>query len=82
MKSVTCLQCEECRAEHAHGVHVLRERADHDFHVLRYGGALVEVSSEVIHLRKIVHGARKFDWKSFEAARTKEWAKSITACVR
>ena len=46
------LQREEGGAEHAHGVHVLREPSDHVLHVLGDTGTLVEVRGELVHLSR------------------------------
>lgn len=56
-KSSTDLHGEERSAEHAHGVHVLRELADHYLHVLGDARALVEVGGELVNLTVVArHG--------------------------
>lgn len=47
----TNLHGEERGTEHAHGVHVLRERTDHILDVLRDAGAFVKVRGQLVHLR-------------------------------
>ena len=46
----TDLHGEERSAEHAHGVHVLGELADHHLHVLGDARALVKVGGELVNL--------------------------------
>lgn len=70
----TDLHGEERSAKHAHGVHVLRELADHHLHVLGDARALVEVGGELVNLP----GVARNEWRD-SGGQTRSWMKTCTA---